>query len=48
MELPEPIVDLYFIKEGSLLAIVFQSLGVIIYSISDSMRVESRCLTPAR
>jgi hypothetical protein len=48
MEIPEPIVDLFFLKSGSHIAITFQTLGVIIYSLSDSMSVESRCTTPPR
>jgi WD40 repeat protein len=46
MEIPEPIVDLFFLRSGSHIAITFQTLGVIVYSLSDSMTVESRCTTP--
>jgi WD40 repeat protein len=47
MEIPEPIVDLFFLS-GSQITVIFQTLGAVIYSLSDSMNVIARCTTPPR
>jgi WD40 repeat protein len=47
MEIPEPVVDVYFLS-GSQISVIFETLGAVIYSLSDSMNVIGRCTTPAR
>lgn len=47
MEIPEPVVDLFFLS-GSQIIVIFQTLGAVIYSLSDSMNVIGRCTTPPR
>lgn len=47
MDIPEPIIDIHFLAD-SLIIVVFQTLGAIVYGVSDSMKVEKRCTTPSR